>query len=107
MMKLKHVRLIYISVELLTLALAIFAFVGPLAAYKPFLLIGAVAGLSGCAYLDYVFWRCPNCGAHLGRRMVPAPHGCRNCGHRLSLEEVVLKENFPKADDDCGCGHHH
>lgn len=38
-----------------------------------------VFGVAGVA-VSLRWWRCPNCGEHLGRGI---PKYCPNCGHRL------------------------
>lgn len=88
-MKLKIVKWTYLLLEVLTIASAVLAFFGPNPELRKPLLILAGILLIVSSVLDYQYWRCPHCGAHLGRRMLLAPQKCHNCGHEIHMEEAV------------------
>ena len=48
----------------------------------PLLLLGMAVAL-GAGALNFAWWRCPNCGRHLGRS-----HGqfCPNCGREIDYD---------------------
>lgn len=55
----------------------------------------------GGAYLDYILWRCPNCGYHLGA-MKKIPKACKNCHLPLDAKEKISlkqKRSFKKRDE--------
>lgn len=73
------------QVKYLIYALAVAAFLTAMAAYgfhSAGLWVAAAVVCGVIVAAGRVLWRCPHCGAHLGR-VDDAPKFCRSCGHKL------------------------
>lgn len=90
---LRNTRRLYFAFEgILFLCLILLVF-PRMHSIRPILLIGAFLGLVCSSYFDYIYWRCPHCGKHLGRRMLPAPTGCPHCRKTFTLDQRVASNS--------------
>lgn len=86
-MKLKGVRTLYIILEVIFLACLVqtIFFSKLLPGWLDFLILLATAIFM--ARLDYIHWRCPACGFHLGKSMVHYPKTCPRCKQAIDLND--------------------
>lgn len=88
-MPLRTTKKIYLTGNVLMVVLVILFVLFRESSWAIVLPIAAVAIGAVMTWLDYRYWRCPNCHEHLGRRMVPSPNGCKFCGKKLDYDVPI------------------
>lgn len=97
-MKLKTSKNLHHFLEGLAIVNIILAFIqaGDIPSYVFILIAGLLFVAS--AYIDYNYWRCPNCTKHLGKKMTKKMKTCPHCGYPLDpnieINAKKLKDYF-------------
>ena len=90
-MKLKNVRKIYITLEILIILLALTSFHPKFINTRFFLLLAAVILIVISAYIDYNYWRCPHCNNYIGKQIIRKKATCSYCNKHIDYDEKIEK----------------
>ena len=88
-MKLSRVRILYEVLSTVAMGLAIISLLNLFPQARVFLLLGATVLIALSSYIDYHYWRCPHCHAHLGKRMSRKMNACPECGAEIDFEAKI------------------
>lgn len=88
-MKLSRVRVLYAVLSSTAMGLAMISLLNLFPQARIFLLLGATVLIALSSYIDYHYWRCPHCHAHLGKRMIRKTNACPECGAEIDFEAII------------------